>query len=237
MTGVRRARWRGSMPRRDASCGFAVRSTRKRLQPFQAAFMQITKLAHKSQSILIPAVGMRVVNLRGQAVQLLMKSLDGLNGGRHSARGLSLRLDPRTQAAWIPHRAPAASAACPAGTPENAHTRRGVRRWRTAPRDCSRPPQALPSTADRRAMWPPMRAIPVRAWASQFRIPARNRIPAAAASGRGPPSPLPPQSPCGGMPRPIPECLSGWSGSPASSGISRTKLWSIFRTSAGRRFK
>ena len=89
------------MPKRDVAGGFTRGETCKRLQPIQAPLVQVTQLAQKSQSILLPSAGMRVVNLRGQGVQLLMKGLDGLEGGRHASRGKSLHIEPRAQAAWL----------------------------------------------------------------------------------------------------------------------------------------
>ena len=65
------------MPRHDAARGFPQGDARKRLQPLQAAFVQITKLAQKSQCILLSSAGMRAVDFRGQRMQLLMQGLDG----------------------------------------------------------------------------------------------------------------------------------------------------------------
>ena len=87
------------MPKRVAAGGFMRGETCKRLQPFQASFVQVTELAQKSQSILLPSADLRVVNLRGQNVQLLMKGLDGHEGGRHTPRGKFSRIEPRAQAA------------------------------------------------------------------------------------------------------------------------------------------
>ena len=71
------------MPKRGVAGGFTQGETCKRLQSIQASLVQVTQLAQKSQSILLPSAGMRVVNLRGQGVQLLMKG----QIGRASCRG------------------------------------------------------------------------------------------------------------------------------------------------------
>ena len=65
------------MPQGDVAAGFTGGDASKRLQPFQASFVQVAELAQKSQSILLPSAGMRGVDLRGQRVQLPMKSFDG----------------------------------------------------------------------------------------------------------------------------------------------------------------
>ena len=103
---------------------------------------------------------MRVVNLRGQSVQLLMKGLDGLRRGRQAARGKSLRIEPRTQAAWLRierrRRRPRAlqvrqKMPVPGAVFDHGEQHRPI---------SSRLLLALPPTVDRRATWPPRLAVP-----------------------------------------------------------------------------